>query len=407
MEALTLQSRLVESIAQARRYGDTDNRRAERAQILDILNQLTADVTGAGFNELCEWTQLRTAANAPDEKAPGDLMSADQFTRRVTSLDIRLEEGVIRVALVFESGKCVSGLMHYDAGEFEEVTRAFRDLQRWTYRYSKRTLLGHLKGMGNRIYEWGLPPKVKEALRDFQAPQSLLLSTDAAMANVPWELNHDGTDFLCLQHAVGRQMPSTRLRTTVRRDRVGLRILVLGPSPMGISQNGVLPDPEVASIQRLCKEHQIACQTLEGDDITASRVVQHLFSGYDIMHIIGHQARDGLLLADGSILNRKVLLDAVSDTPPDLAVLSACETGLTEVRMTRGLVESGAIVIGSYGWISSECSTAIMTSLYTGLFQGQPIGEALRKARLGTKEACPEWWGFVLYGDPSLSLWKK
>ena len=52
-EALTLQSRLLENIAQARRYGDTDGLKHTRAQIVDILNDLALDTLGTSFNELC------------------------------------------------------------------------------------------------------------------------------------------------------------------------------------------------------------------------------------------------------------------------------------------------------------------------------------------------------------------
>ena len=50
----TLQeSRLRENLAQARRYGDTEARRAERAQIVDQLNALALEHLGLSFNELC------------------------------------------------------------------------------------------------------------------------------------------------------------------------------------------------------------------------------------------------------------------------------------------------------------------------------------------------------------------
>ncbi len=53
-EALTLQSRLLENLAQVRRYGDTETRRAERAQIVDALNRLALDTLGMSFNDLAQ-----------------------------------------------------------------------------------------------------------------------------------------------------------------------------------------------------------------------------------------------------------------------------------------------------------------------------------------------------------------
>jgi len=53
-EALILQAHLLENIAQVRRYGDTETRRAKRAQIVDALNTLALGEVGATFNELCK-----------------------------------------------------------------------------------------------------------------------------------------------------------------------------------------------------------------------------------------------------------------------------------------------------------------------------------------------------------------
>jgi hypothetical protein len=53
-DALTYQQRLQENIARSRKYGDTDTRNAERAEIIDQLNRLALSVLGITFNELCE-----------------------------------------------------------------------------------------------------------------------------------------------------------------------------------------------------------------------------------------------------------------------------------------------------------------------------------------------------------------
>lgn len=58
-EALVLQSRLLENLAQARRYGDTQTRRAERAEIIDQLNRLALQTLGTSFNDLAQEPVLR------------------------------------------------------------------------------------------------------------------------------------------------------------------------------------------------------------------------------------------------------------------------------------------------------------------------------------------------------------
>ncbi len=52
VEARTLQGRLLENIAGARRYGDSENLRSERARIREALDLLSLDTLGASFTEL-------------------------------------------------------------------------------------------------------------------------------------------------------------------------------------------------------------------------------------------------------------------------------------------------------------------------------------------------------------------
>ena len=51
---LIYQQRLMENLAQTRRYGDTENRRAERAETVDRLNELSIKTIGVSFNRLCQ-----------------------------------------------------------------------------------------------------------------------------------------------------------------------------------------------------------------------------------------------------------------------------------------------------------------------------------------------------------------
>jgi WD40 repeat protein len=52
IEALSFEQQLWENINLTRRYGDTEERRARRNEILDLLNQLTLQEIGRSFNDL-------------------------------------------------------------------------------------------------------------------------------------------------------------------------------------------------------------------------------------------------------------------------------------------------------------------------------------------------------------------
>ena len=64
-EALVYQHRLTENIKAARRYGDTETRRAERAEIVDRLNGLALDSLGVSYSALC-----RSEEGAQDTAPP-------------------------------------------------------------------------------------------------------------------------------------------------------------------------------------------------------------------------------------------------------------------------------------------------------------------------------------------------
>jgi len=64
-DALVYQQRLLENIAQSRRYGDTEARRAERAQIVDALNWLALDAVAMSFNELCSGAHVESQKPLP------------------------------------------------------------------------------------------------------------------------------------------------------------------------------------------------------------------------------------------------------------------------------------------------------------------------------------------------------
>ena len=122
-------------------------------------------------------------------------------------------------------------------------------------------------------------------------------------------------------------------------------------------------------------------------------------------------AEDGLLTAeDVSGLN---LLDT------DLVVLSACETGLGEVRTGEGVygLRRAFVLAGTKGLVMSlwkvpdEETRKLMEDFYQRILKEQPgqlYAEALRAAQLAMKEneECrdPLYWGAFIYeGDPDLS----
>ena len=64
-DALVYQQRMGDNLAAARRYGDTESRRADRAEIIDRLNALAQGALGVAFNVLCSEERVPQDAAPP------------------------------------------------------------------------------------------------------------------------------------------------------------------------------------------------------------------------------------------------------------------------------------------------------------------------------------------------------
>ena len=93
-----------------------------------------------------------------------------------------------------------------------------------------------------------------------------------------------------------------------------------------------------------------------------------------------------------------------------LAVLSACQTGLSEVSpgddligLVRGFLFSGVRgIVGSYWSVADESTTLLMLTFYNGLKAGAPSSEALQAAQLAVMRRYPHpffWAPFAMMGE--------
>ena len=96
----------------------------------------------------------------------------------------------------------------------------------------------------------------------------------------------------------------------------------------------------------------------------------------------------------------------------DLVVLSACETGVGDVKrgegvfgLKRSFILSGAKTVVMSLWsVPSKETAELMTDFYTLMAMGKPKADALREARLNLmkKKSNPFYWGaFVMVGNPN------
>jgi CHAT domain-containing protein len=171
------------------------------------------------------------------------------------------------------------------------------------------------------------------------------------------------------------------------------------------------------------QEVQGIAQTYPGPDIaveksfTYRRLRRALLEDQSV-----HLATHGIMNTDSPLFNA-LITSPVSGQPSRLSlyeltqlrltahlvVLSACETGLGELRsgdeitsLTRMFLQAGAdTVVASLWGVSDRATARLMKSFYQRLHAGQSPAEALRKAALGVRKLYPHpyyWAPFVLTG---------
>jgi CHAT domain-containing protein len=267
---------------------------------------------------------------------------------------------------------------------------------------------------GRAAFSAYLPARAQDFIRE-RRDLSIQLSTNHS--NIPWELLHDGDEFLCLSRPFARKaqtLREPRRKKPAQRDK---RALVIG------NPTNDLPGAEV--------EAKAVAKTLEKGGWDVDLFVAPLASAeeitikvnsvkYALFHFAGHAYFDpaapnksGLMFPDGVLYAEEVERWQYS---PSFLFLSACESGEVATEHTlRGEYMEGFASSALLGWVD-EClgpvwpigdtsAKEFALAFYEHLLNGKPFGEAVRQARLAVQgmTSC-DWASWVLYGDPLRKL---
>lgn len=277
-----------------------------------------------------------------------------------------------------------------------------------------------LERTGKYAFGHLIPTKIQYHLENSSADH-LRLDIDERLIDLPWELIHDGTEFLCLRYAVGRRLVSNQSFQTPRRrlqSARNTRVLIVA-DPTSDLPAAREEGREVGNLLRNKCGMQV-------DEFATSGITKKDFllslQDYDIVHFAGHASHHSsspdescLLFSDGEIQAFEIERFIPSKSPA-VVFLNACWSA-EELRnpdsytpMMRGLGRTFlyAGVTAFLGYlvpIPDDSATSFAITFYEALAQGQTIGESLRRARILSRD--PKWpdnliWSSaVLYGDPA------
>ena len=200
--------------------------------------------------------------------------------------------------------------------------------------------------------------------------------------------------FLIHNHQLGYAYSATVYQENHRPQARPPRESVLAFAPGFINDSKFAPLP-------FSEEEALSIQGLMGGDIAlAEEATKSYFqaaaSSYRVLHLSSHAAADssglGSWIAFSGTEDQQLYLPELyaMDLTAELAVLSACETGLGQISggegvmsLARGFAYAGCQSVITTLWkVNHSATTYIMRSLYKSLASGATKDEALRQAQL-------------------------
>ena len=269
-----------------------------------------------------------------------------------------------------------------------------------------------------RMFNLYLPFDIQEAIKAMEPSVPLQIITN--YQDQPWELMHDGQDFLCLKFQVGRKLPlgQKNRKHDHLRGKLPRFLLIANPS-------GDLPmaEKEIYAIQESLKG-DAEFVVLTGKNATRREVIDCLINNtpsFDVIHYAGHARlstqnpeESCLVLHDGFLSADEIKL-AIQYFPMVFlnigsASFQSSSNGLvnymsadTAGLLTSFLLGGARACIGSLWNVNDGGDLSFVINFYKHLIRRASLGEALRKARLLSRaeQKSKAWASYVLYGDPT------
>jgi hypothetical protein len=294
----------------------------------------------------------------------------------------------------------------------------FRDLEGLSSKdeRSRAMAVDRLERKGAKLFQSLFPEDLQELLWSWRGRiRSLRVESEESW--IPWELcrlvGREGgqieeSGFFCEDFVMGRWILGVRHKPALQLRRIGVI------APEGSDLRGA--EEERRHLLGLDDER------LQVQPISCRRkdVLSALASGvFDGIHFAGHGSyrdpdpdRSWILLDEGEELRPDDLSGKVGNlgkTWP-LAFLNACQTGRSSFSLTHlggwaptFLVAGAGAFLGALWEVSDKGAEIFARSFYRELLAGQPIGEAVRRARKTARTELPgnpAWLAYTLFADP-------
>jgi class 3 adenylate cyclase/CHAT domain-containing protein/Tfp pilus assembly protein PilF len=353
----------------------------------------------------------------------------------VLHLEITGEEGHLKISVFEQKAGEESTVRHYEEvpAHMERIgTRCSEIVETLNNANRKgrltREILIKLREIGQIFRDELLTINVKKKVKDSDADH-LVLHLDDQLVHIPWELLHDGRQFLCQRFNMGR-LVRTRQRVAESKTRLlarPLKMLVIA-DPKGDLKGAYEEGRHIRDF--MDRDRELINISLLSDRITPD-FIREKIRNFDLVHFAGHAdynpespAEGGWRLSDGVITARDISRMAGTAAMPALIFSNACQSARTEewglkedfqdeiFGMANAFILTGVKhFVGTFWEILDEPSRLFALEFYKQILNGITIGEAMRLARLELIDKFGEetiiWASYLLYGDPTFNYMEQ
>ncbi len=350
---------------------------------------------------------------------------------KVLQLEISQEEDHLKISATEGSAGEVSTIRHYEempipreriGGLCREIVETLNSVNR-RGRITREVLV-KLREVGQLFCDELFTPEVKDKVRKAESDH-LILQLDDQLVHIPWELIHDGQQFLCQKFNMGRLVKTRQTVLGTRSRSLGrpFKMLVL-VDPRGDLEGAYREGTELRDFMDRFKDN--VSVSFRSSDITADFIRQKI-RNFDLIHFAGHAeyhpenpADSGWRLSDGIFSARDIMKLAGTAAMPALVFSNACQSARTEewrikeefqeeiFGLANAFILSGVKhYIGTFWEILDEPSSRFALECYRHALSGMTVGEAVRQARMSLIKDYGEetivWASYLLYGDPTFN----
>jgi CHAT domain-containing protein len=352
----------------------------------------------------------------------------DDQPARVFHLEVAREGNRIKLSAHEQTASDASTIRHYEEiqASIEWVAQRSQDMAELLNRANRsgrlsRELITKLRDLGQRFSDELFTPRIKEKIAVSQADH-FTLHVDDRLVHFPWELLHDGKQFLCQRFSMGRLVKTQQsfLPAKVRPLGRPLRVLILA-DPKGDLKGAYQEGTLLRDL--LDRDSDLFNVTLRSENLKPDWIKEKI-RNFDLVHFAGHAEYDpnnpnerGWRLSSGILRPDDIMKMAGTAAMPALVFSNGCQSARTEewsikdrfheeiFGLANAFLLSGVKhYVGTFWEILDEPSRRFALEFYGRLIAGKTIGTALRNARAEVIKAYGEetivWASYVLYGDP-------